>query len=285
MIRDKNILIKLFSIGIYKKKGSVLNRFNSILSPSEFQESTSVKNLATVELIINYIAPLKYLGSLKRIGGNSDGSYVIPPELINDRTYLISGGIADNNKFEMYAASQGVTGLQIDNSIIAPPKFHKNMGFVNSTLSGKDDSQNTSLKTLIKKAPKRKKLFLKLDIEGGEIEALGSIPVSILKKVDCLVIEIHNLSSITEKGCKIPTLLQNLSRSGLRPIYLQPNNACLSYTLGGILIPDNIEVTYVKTHQTVKPDINYIKKIKRLAKKNKQNFAQINIDHILIRNL
>lgn len=285
MIRDKNILIKLFSIGIYKKKGSVLNRFNSILSPSEFQESTSVKNLAAVELIINCIAPLKYLGSLKRIGGYSDGSYVIPPELINDKTYLISGGIADNNKFEMYAASQGVTGLQIDNSIIAPPKFHKNMGFINSTLSGKDDSQNTSLKTLIKKAPKRKKLFLKLDIEGGEIEVLGSTPVSILKRIDCLVIEIHNLSSITEKGCKIPTLLRNLSRSGLRPIYLQSNNACLSYTIGGTLIPDNIEVTYVKTHQTVKPDINYIKKIKRLAKKNKQNFAQINIDHILIRNL
>jgi hypothetical protein len=285
MIRDKNLLIKLFSIGIYKKKGSVLNRFNSILSPSEFQESTSVKNLAIVELIINYIAPLKYLGSLKRIGGYSDGSYVVPPELINDKTYLISGGIADNNKFEMYAASQGVTGLQIDNSIIAPPKFHKNMAFINSTLSGKDDSKNTSLKTLIKKAPKRKKLFLKLDIEGGEIEALESTPVSILKRIDCLVLEIHNLSSITVKGCKIPKLLKNLSRSGLRPIYLQSNNACLSYTIGGTLIPDNIEVTYVKKHQTVKPDINYIKKIKRLAEKNKQNFAQINIDHILIRNL
>jgi hypothetical protein len=285
MIKDKNLLIKLFSIGIYKKKGSVLNRFNSILSPSEFQESTSVKNLAIVELIINYIAPLKYLGSLKRIGGYSDGSYVIPSELINDKTYLISGGIADNNKFEMYSASKGVTGIQIDNSIIAPPKFHKNMGFVSSTLSGKDDSQNTSLKTLIKKAPKSKKIFLKLDIEGGEIEALGSTPVSILKRIDCLVIEIHNLSSITEKGCKIPTLLQNLCRSGLRPIYLQSNNACLSYILGGTLIPDNIEVTYVKTHQTVKPDINYIKKIKRLAKRNKQNFAQINIDHILIRNI
>jgi hypothetical protein len=285
MIKDKNILIKLFSIGIYMKKGSVLNRFNSILSPGEFQESTSVKNLAKVELIINYIAPFKYLGSLKRIGGNSDGSYVIPSELINDKTYLISGGIADNNKFEMYSASQGVTGLQIDNSIIAPPKFHKNMRFISSTLSGKDDSQNTSLKTLIKKAPKSKKLFLKLDIEGGEIEALGATPVSILKRIDCLVIEIHNLSSITEKGCKIPILLQNLSRSGLKPIYLQSNNACLSYTLGGILIPDNVEVTYVKTHQTVKPDINYIKKIKRLAKRNKQNFAQINIDHILIRNL
>jgi len=285
MIRDKNLLIKLFSIGIYKKKGSVLNRFNSILSPSEFEESTSVKNLAIVALIINYIAPLKYLGSLKRIGGYSDGSYVIPPELINDKTYLISGGIADNNKFEMYAASQGVTGLQIDNSIIAPPKFHKNMGFINSTLSGKDDSKNTSLKTLIKKAPKRKKLFLKLDIEGGEIGALESTPVSILKRIDCLVIEIHNLSSITDKGCKIPKLLKSLSRSGLRPIYLQSNNACLSYTIGGTLIPDNIEVTYVKKHQTVKPDINYIKKIKRLAEKNKQNFAQINIDHILIRNL
>ena len=285
MIQNKNLFIKILSFYIHKQKGSVLNRFNSILSPVEYQEMTSLRNAEVVNSILNYIAPIKYVGTLKRVGGNFDGSYVIPLELLNNKTYLLSGGIADNNKFEMYAASKGVTGLQIDNSIIAPPQLHANMGFINATLSSQNDPHHISLRTLIEDAPKNKKIFLKIDIEGGEIDAVGTLPKKTLKKVHCLVIEIHNLSSLTKKECQIPKLLHSLNLAGLKPVYLQANNACLTYTLGGILIPDNIEVTYVKKGKTTKPNISYINKIRKLAEKNKQNFAQINIDHILFRNL
>lgn len=285
MIQNKNLFIKILSFCIHKEKGSVLNRFNSILSPVEYQEMTSLRNVAVLNSILNYIAPIKYLGSLKRVGGNFDGSYVVPSELLNDKTYLLSGGIADNNKFEIYAASKGVIGLQIDNSIIAPPQLHTNMEFINATLSSWNDHNHISLKTLIEEAPKNKKIFLKIDIEGGEIDAVGTLPKKTLKKIDCLVIEIHNLSSLTKKECQIPKLLHSLNSAGLKPVYLQANNACLTYTLGGILIPDNIEVTYVKKGKTTKPNIGYINKIRKLAEKNKQNFAQINIDHILFRNL
>jgi|688.fasta_scaffold415127_2 hypothetical protein len=285
MIQNKNLFIKILSFYIYKQKGSVLNRFNSILSPTEYQEMTSLRNAAVLKSILNYIAPIKYLGTLKRVGGKFDGSYVVPLELLNDKTYLLSGGIADNNKFEIYAASKGVTGLQIDNSIIAPPQLHANMEFVNATLSNRNNHNHISLKTLIEEAPKNKKILLKIDIEGGEINAVGTLPKKTLKKIHCLVIEIHNLSSLTTKECKIPKLLHSLNSAGLKPVYLQANNACLTYTLGGILIPDNIEVTYVKKDKTTKLDISYINKIRKLAERNKQNVAQINIDHIIFRNL
>jgi hypothetical protein len=285
MIQNKNLFIKILSFCIHKQKGAVLNRFNSILSPTEYQEMTSLRNAAVLNSILNYIAPIKYLGTLKRVGGKFDGSYVVPLELLNDNTYLLSGGIANNNKFEIYAASKGVTGLQIDNSIIAPPQLHANMEFVNATLSNRNDHSHISLKTLVEEAPKNKKILLKMDIEGDEIEAVGTLPKKTLKKIHCLVIEIHNLSSLTKKECKIPKLLHSLNSAGLKPVYLQANNACLTYTLGGILIPDNIEVTYVKKDKTTKPNISYINKIRKLAERNKQNFAQINIDHILFRNL
>jgi len=285
MIQNKNLFIKILSFCIHKQKGAVLNRFNSILSPTEYQEMTSLRNAAVLNSILNYIAPIKYLGTLKRVGGKFDGSYVVPLELLNNDTYLLSGGIANNNKIEIYAASKGVTGLQIDNSIIAPPQLHANMEFVNATLSNRNDHSHISLKTLVEEAPKNKKILLKIDIEGGEIEAVGTLPKKTLKKIHCLVIEIHNLSSLTKKECKISKLLHSLNSAGLKPVYLQANNACLTYTLGGILIPDNIEVTYVKKDKTTKPNISYINKIRKLAERNKQNFAQINIDHILFRNL
>ncbi len=97
--------------------------------------------------------------------------------------------------------------------------------------------------------------------------------------------ELHNLGSITSKNDKIYTLLHRLHKANLRSIFIQANNACLTYTLAGTLIPDNIEITYVKKHKTSKPSITYIGSIKKITTKNKPNSSLINIDHILYKKL
>ena len=285
MIKQKNFQIKVFSIWYFKSKGSILNRFNSILSPLEYDEITTTKNTSKIQEILNYLAPNQYLGKIKRIGGKADGSYVVPIEILGKNTYLLSGGIENNNKFEIYAASRGTTGIQIDNSITNPPQNHTNLKFLNATLGDIDKSGHVSLETLMNKVPKNKKILLKIDIEGGEIEALGSLSTKNLKRIDCLVMELHNLGSITSKNDKIYNLLNRLHKASLRSIFIQANNACLTYTLAGTLIPDNIEITYVKKHKTSKPSITYIGSIKKIATKNKPNSSLINIDHILFKKL
>jgi len=285
VIKQKNFQIKVFSIWYFKSKGSILNRFNSILSPLEYDEITTTKNTSKIQEILNYLAPNQYLGKIKRIGGKADGSYVVPIEILGKNTYLLSGGIENNNKFEIYAASRGTTGIQIDNSITNPPQNHTNLKFLNATLGDIDKSGHVSLETLMNKVPKNKKILLKIDIEGGEIEALGSLSTKNLKRIDCLVMELHNLGSITSKNDKIYNLLNRLHKASLRSIFIQANNACLTYTLAGTLIPDNIEITYVKKHKTSKPSITYIGSIKKIATKNKPNSSLINIDHILFKKL
>ena len=285
MIKQKNFQIKVFSIWYFKSKGSILNRFNSILSPLEYDEITTTKNTSKIQAILNYLAPNQYLGKIKRVGGKADGSYVVPIEILGKNTYLLSGGIENNNKFEIYAASRGTTGIQIDNSITNPPQNHTNLKFLNATLGDIDKSGHVSLETLMNKVPKNKKILLKIDIEGGEIEALGSLSTKNLKRIDCLVMELHNLGSITSKNDKIFNLLNRLHKASLRSIFIQANNACLTYTLAGTLIPDNIEITYVKKHKTSKPSITYIGSIKKIATKNKPNSSLINIDHILFKKL
>jgi hypothetical protein len=285
VIQQKNFQIKVFSICYFKSKGSILNRFNSILSPLEYDEITTTKNTSKIQAILNYLAPNQYLGKIKRVGGKADGSYVVPIEILGKNTYLLSGGIENNNKFEIYAASRGTTGIQIDNSITNPPQNHTNLKFLNATLGDIDKSGYVSLETLMNKVPKNKKILLKIDIEGGEIEALGSLSTKNLKRIDCLVMELHNLGSITSKNDKIYNLLNRLHKASLRSIFIQANNACLTYTLAGTLIPDNIEITYVKKHKTSKPSITYIGRIKKIATKNKPNSSLINIDHILFKKL
>lgn len=285
VIKPKNFQVKAFSLLHFKSKGSILNRFNSILSPLEYNESNTTGNATKIQATLNYLAPNQYLGKIKRVGGKADGSYVVPIEMLNKNTYLLSGGIEDNNKFEIYVASRGITGIQIDNSITSPPQNHINLKFLNATLGDFDKSGHVSLEALMNKVPRNKKILIKIDIEGGEIEALGSLSTKNLKRIDCLVMELHNLGSITSKNDKIYNLLNRLHNANLRSIFIQANNACLTYTLSGTLIPDNIEITYVKKHKTSKPSITYIHSIKKLTTKNKPNLSLINIDHILFQNL
>jgi len=285
MIKPKNLQIKLFSMWHFKSKGSILNRFNSILSPLEYNEITANKNTIKIQTILSYLAPHKYAGKIQRIGGEADGSYVVPIEILGKNTHLVSGGIEDNNEFEIFVASRGITGIQIDNSITEPPRNHLNLKFLNATLGDIDKPGHVSLETLMNKIPKNKKILIKIDIEGGEIEALASLSAKNLNRIDCLVMELHNLGSITSKNDKIYNLLNRLHKANLRSIFVQANNACLTYTLAGTLIPDNIEITYVKKYKTSKPSIAYINSIKKLTTKNKSNLSLINIDHILFQKL
>ena len=284
MIKPKNLQIRAFSIWHFKSTGSVLNRFNSLLSPVEYNEITTNKNVIKIQTILNYLAPHKYLGKIQRVGGEADGSYVVPIEILCRNTYLLSGGIEDNNKFEIFVASRGITGIQIDNSITKPPQNHSNLEFLNATLGDVDKPGHVSLETLMNKIPKNKKILIKIDIEGDEIEALGGLSTKNLKRIDCLVMELHNLGSITSKNDKIYNLLNRLHKASLRSIFIQANNACLTYTLAGNLIPDNIEITYVKKHKTSKPSITDINHIKKITTRNKPNLSLINIDHILFNN-
>ena len=182
MIKHKNLYKKILAILLFKKRGGVLNRHNSLISPEGYKLSYSQKVFNRVNTLIGYLAPHKCSSALKRVGGIHDGSYIIPNNLINSKTYLISGGIENNNQFEIFLANNGVVGIQIDNSINSPPEKHKNLNFIKTTLGKNDSLSEISLQTLIRNAPNNKKLIVKMDIEGGEIDAIEGTPVSLLKK-------------------------------------------------------------------------------------------------------
>ena len=284
MVKEKNLITKIIAFLHFKQKSGVLNRYNSLISPLEIYTRKSTKHSKSTHELISILAPNKFKGDLKRFGDKGDGSYVLPKNIVTPKTHLISGGIADNNEFEIELAKKGVTGIQVDNSITRAPKEHKNLIFKFATLGDKDGTNKISLGNLISNAPTNKNLIVKLDIEGAEIAALQNLSKKSLKRIDCLVLELHNLSSLVQNDRVLKSLIK-LKNSGLSSIYLQANNGILDYIISGVLIPDNVEVTFVRKEKVSKPSPKDVLRIKKLTTKNNRTNSFTNIDHFLFFNV
>jgi hypothetical protein len=284
MVKEKKLLTKIIALMHFKQKSGVLNRYNSLISPYEFNIRKSTKNSRSVQKLISILSPNKFKGKLKRFGNEGDGSYVLPVNFVTSNTYLISGGISDNNDFEIELAKKGVMGIQVDNSISRAPKEHKNLVLKIATLGENDGIHEVSLESLISSAPSNKKLIVKLDIEGAEIAALQNLSIKSLKRIECLILELHNLSSLVQND-KVLRMLTKLKKSGLSSIYLQANNGIVDYIIAGVFVPDNVEVTFVRKETVSKPEPKDVFRIKNLTTKNSKSNTFTNIDHFLFFNV
>ncbi len=283
MIKRKSYVIKVLTLFLFRERSSVRNRFNSLLSPKDYKLQITPHLERNIEALISVIAPKGTNLKLKRFGGLGDGSYVLPQKYVTKGTYLISGGIENNNELEISLANLGVHGIQIDNSINQAPKSHKNLEFRKVTISDSDSQTETTLSSLMK-LDKREgggRLIVKLDIEGYEWKTLAALTKSELASIDCLILELHNLSLISnsEQGKEILEVLGKIEAAGLRSIFCQANNGCLTYVLGGTLIPDNMEVTFIKMKATRRLRISDLVLLKSIQSTNVSNHAPVNIRH------
>jgi len=284
VIKRKSYVIKVLTLFLFRERSSVRNRFNSLLSPREYKLQITPHLERNIKALISVIAPKGTNLKLKRFGGLGDGSYVLPQKYVTKGTYLISGGIENNNELEISLANLGVRGIQIDNSINQAPKSHKNLEFRKVTISDSDSQTETTLSSLMKLDKRERgggRLIVKLDIEGYEWKTLAALTKSELASIDCLILELHNLSLISnsEQGKEILEVLGKIEAAGLRSIFCQANNGCLTYVLGGTLIPDNMEVTFIKMKATRRLRISDLVLLKSIQSTNVSNHAPVNIRH------
>jgi len=281
VIKRKSYVIKVLTLFLFRERSSVRNRFNSLLSPREYKLQITPHLERNIKALISVIAPKGTNLKLKRFGGLGDGSYVLPQKYVTKGTYLISGGIENNNELEISLANLGVHGIQIDNSINQAPKTHKNLEFRKVTISDSDSQTETTLSSLMKLNINEGRLIVKLDIEGYEWKTLAALTKIELASIDCLILELHNLSLISnpEQGKEILEVLEKIEAAGLRSIFCQANNGCLTYVLGGTLIPDNMEVTFIKMKATRQLRISDLVLLKSLQSRNISNHAPVNIRH------
>jgi hypothetical protein len=256
----------------------LINQWGSIVSPQEVRIQRSPQLGVRARDLVNYLTPrILNVGELKRYGSIADGGYVVPVNAMNNSKFLISGGIETNNEFEIELANSGILGIQIDNSIDSPPEDHKNLSFKRATLGGKD---GILIDDLLKSFDSTTQGVLKLDIEGSEYETLSE--VESFQRFTTIILELHNLYKIVDDHFweVFKSILDKFAQNHL-VVFLAPNNCCGFSIIGGVPIPNVVEVTWARN------DLIDGKKFSKTValhpeqmKTNYENRAQLDISNI-----
>lgn len=210
----------------------------------------------SLQSTLNSFAPYDSGLALVRLGGNKDGSYVIP-DCLDDVDGIVSLGCGQNILFEEeFFSRTGLKAVIVDsqdnfplNFTSAPHTFiHGWIGdFVHpidkqipifDLIQVLSITGNSGLKNGV----------LKIDIESSEYSLLLRTDSEILRKFKIIIIEFHRLNEI-----KISSNFRRFVDEIMRKLandfvicYFHPNNAVDYFKVNNTYFPSCIEVTFLR---------------------------------------
>ena len=195
---------------------------------------------------IELLKPRKLLNAhLARIGSKYDGGYIFVDDL-SQNDLFVSAGIAEDFNVDLQVVNQVGKLIMIDPSIEPVDFPNKNQTFIQKPLGPKTDSQAISLDELLSNE-NYSDVVLKIDIEGAEWEIFSTLGDSLFNRFRQIIVEVHWLSDIGSKAFhdkKILALQKLLMNHEL--VYIHANNWGDYRILGGLPIPDVLELTYLR---------------------------------------
>jgi len=175
--------------------------------------------------------------SKKRLGKEYDGGYVIAE--IPDAKYsmLLAGGIAHDISFEEdFVKKFNVRCVAFDGTIAGLPSKNSTIEFVKKNIGSENTNDVTNLHDII---AAYNNIFVKMDIEGGEIPWLLSLNDDQLNKFDQIIMEFHN--PFTSREAEV---FNKINKNHVL-VHFHANNCCGSRNHKGVSIPNIFECTYV----------------------------------------
>jgi len=190
----------------------------------------------------------------RRVGRWTDGGYAVVD--IPDVKYdvLIAGGVCDDISFEedfiRYQASQGNPNIEVyafDGTVTELPKsqFESQIKFIQKNIGEFETDEITNLQWVLSKYAvnenenKNTNVFVKMDIEGGEVDWIRSLQPEHMDSITQIVMEFH--SPFSERDI---AMFEKLNRTHL-PVHFHPNNACGTRIHNGVYFPNVFECTYL----------------------------------------
>jgi hypothetical protein len=205
---------------------------------------------------IKLLEPVAYDLRLRRVGRERDGGYVVPEELLDERTTLLSFGVADDVSFEEeVSATFGVKRIHcFDPTVDRLPSTNPHLTFHQLGIAAVPDP-NRRLATFSGCRAQcdmgdHERIAIKMDVEGWEWGVLRAVDFSALD-VDLMVLELHFFFEMTRWQRRLyPLFLWQRCRTLSRVlrsyaiVYSHANNYHYK-ELAGYRFPEFLELTLV----------------------------------------
>lgn len=184
-----------------------------------------------------------------RLGKDNDGGYIcaVLPDV--DYTLLLSGGIGDDISFEedFLIKYPNAKCFAFDKSIEKLPKENNRIKLFSKNIGYENNDEINNLHQYLNE--NNEYIFVKMDIEGGEIPWIKSLAENHLNKIEQMIIEFHSPFN-DEKIFEIINKYFYL-------IHFHGNSFCGLVNNEGINMPNVFECTYLnKRYFSEEPELN-----------------------------
>lgn len=214
---------------------------------SDYAEILSFEKRISLKKLLIFLKIYSYPNMrLIRIGGKGDGGYVMDEIKSGHIAYSI--GVGHEISWDTEMVNRGFDLYMYDHTIDALPYQNEHFHFFHKGISGVET--NDSVFCTIASAQKKnghdneKHMILKMDIEGAEWKVFEGLSEELLNRFDQMVFEIHGLMK-TEKWNYYSECLEHLNKTHAL-VHVHGNNACRYALIGGVRLPDCLELTYVR---------------------------------------
>jgi hypothetical protein len=208
-----------------------------------------------------------------RLGKDFDGGYIISDIPNINYNLFLSGGIENDISFEEDFINKynNVKCFAFDGSINNLPNENPNINFVKKYIGFLNNELVTDLHYLI---DINDSIFVKMDIEGGEVGWFKTLNDEQLNKFEQIVIEFHFPFSENEVD-----MFDKLNKNHYL-IHFHGNNCCGLRNYNNVIIPNVFECTYLhKKYFTNIPELNTDLIPSNLDMRNEINNEEIYIDY------
>lgn len=181
-----------------------------------------------------------------RLGKEYDGGYIIAE--IPDIQYetFLAGGISGDISFEedFIQKYDNVKTYAFDGTIAVLPKPNDKIEFICKNIGDSNNEAQTNIHDIIDNT---ERIFVKMDIEGGEIPWITSLSEDQLNKFEQIVMEFHFPFSEKERD-----VFEKINATHVL-IHFHANNCCGVRTHENVSVPNVFECTYVHKRHFKEP--------------------------------
>jgi hypothetical protein len=206
--------------------------------------------------VIELLRPINNGHELIRIGGLTDGGYLIPNDLL-EISACISPGVAETIDFELDIWNKfRIPSYMYDASVNIPEQINSGQHFFRKFVGPTTYKNFISLHDIIHKDLKdlSSDFIGQIDIESAEYGFLTSASFEDLSKFRILVIEFHEVDRWIQSKYFTDIIEPLFDKIGdiFSLVHAHPNNNGGSFKFKGKVIPNVIELTFHRKDRLIK---------------------------------